>query len=216
MRWLGPEDGARRVLVTGFGPFLNVTDNPSARIARALDGAHVSDEAGDISVIGREIPVSYVRGPARTVALARRWRVHAIVGVGVARGRVGVNVERHGRLVTESASPDVDGRRRTDLEPEGPACLTSTIPVGDFAGALGALVSEDAGGYVCNAWLYSVLRVWGSETRTGLCPRVTFVHVSEQGLSPEILLAALPALWGDLSTADATKPSLPNPALLKS
>ena len=32
------------VLVAGFGPFLDVVDNPAAALARALDGAVLGDD----------------------------------------------------------------------------------------------------------------------------------------------------------------------------
>ncbi|HKX45494.1 MAG TPA: pyrrolidone-carboxylate peptidase, partial [Planctomycetota bacterium] len=46
-------------LVTGFGPFLDVDDNPSGAVARALDGARV----GPFEVVGRELPVLFDAAP---------------------------------------------------------------------------------------------------------------------------------------------------------
>ena len=54
----------RRALVTGFGPFLDVSDNPSGRIARAVNGARVDG----LALHGLELPVRFLDGPARAVA----------------------------------------------------------------------------------------------------------------------------------------------------
>jgi pyrrolidone-carboxylate peptidase len=55
-------------LVTGFGPFLDVVDNPSGALARALDGSRI----GPWRVVGMELPVSTARAPALSLARACR------------------------------------------------------------------------------------------------------------------------------------------------
>jgi pyroglutamyl-peptidase len=170
------------ILVTGFGPFLDVQENPSGRIARRLDGARVAGH----TVYGELLPVTYDEAPARTLALAARLRPALVVGLGVARGRERVMVERVGRRPTATAAPDVSGRR--PAPPTGaPAEVRATLDVEAFAEALGADVSNDAGTYVCNAWLYAVAR--------GL-PGVPvgFVHVPDQGMPEDQLLAGLARL----------------------
>lgn len=198
----------RRVLVTGFGPFLEVMDNPAARLARAVDQAIVPDQDGDIEVIGRVIPVSYARGPQTTLDLARQLRVDAVLGVGVARGRLTVCVERYGRRAASPDHADIDGERRVELDPDGPDLVAATAPVEALARALGALVSDDAGGYVCNAWLYRVARAY-EQGASPLRPLVAFVHVPDDGLAPERLLAALSVLWRVSSIA--AEPNQPRP-----
>lgn len=170
------------ILVTGFGPFLDVEDNPSGRLARRVDGARVAGH----SVHGELLPVSYDEAPALTLALAERLRPDLVVGLGVARGRARVMVERVGRRPTASAAPDVRGRRPTPPK-AGPDEVRATLDVDALAETLGAGVSDDAGAYVCNAWLYAVAR--------GL-PGVPvgFVHLPDEGLAAERLLAGLARL----------------------
>jgi pyrrolidone-carboxylate peptidase len=55
-----------------------------------------------------------------------------------------------------------------------------------LAEALGATCSDDAGGYVCNAWLHRVAST--------LAVPVGFVHVPAEGLPPDRLLHGLSAL----------------------
>jgi hypothetical protein len=83
--------------------------------------------------------------------------------------------------------------------------VDATIDVHRLALALGANVSDDAGRYVCNAWLYRVAR--------GFPAPVGFVHVPPSGLDPAILLAGLRALlangYGGGPSAPAIAPSTP-------
>ena len=44
-----------QLLLTGFGPFLKVTDNPSGALARRFDGRSV----GSTAVRGFELPVVF-------------------------------------------------------------------------------------------------------------------------------------------------------------
>ena len=52
-----------------------------------------------------------------------------------------------------------------------------------FAGALGGVVSEDAGRYVCNAWLYRTVCALGSEIP------VLFLHIPPAGFADQTLVA---------------------------
>lgn len=185
----------RTLLVTGFGPFLDVTDNPSGALARAVDGAVLPGlspavlpgfEDTVVRVVGRELPVSYARGPSEAVRLAWELGAIAVIGTGVAVSRPRVSVERFGRRLCGTGA-DVDGVVLASLAPAAaPDVVPSTWDVDALCAALDAEPSDDAGGYVCNAWLYRV---------SGALPGVpvTFVHLPADGLSPERLLRALSA-----------------------
>jgi pyroglutamyl-peptidase len=165
------------ILVTGFGPFGAVVDNPSGRLARAVDGATVAGQ----SVVGRTLPVSWYRGPAETIAWARQLRPTLVLGFGVATSRNGVDVESIGCPGGDGETPDADGVIR-DVEEGAPRA--ASIDVRRLAIALDARISLDAGRYLCNGWLYQVL---------GALPDtpVGFVHVPPQGLDPDRLLHAI-------------------------
>lgn len=165
------------VLVTGFGPFGAVVDNPAARLARGVDGRRTGGE----TVVGRVIPVSYARGPDATIAAARMFRPRFVVGIGVATARSGIEVERRAVAIGDGRTPDVDGVVQVRLD--GPDVVAATLDAERLAAALGADLSDDAGHYVCNAWLYRVARA--------LDVPVGFVHVPSAGLDAERLLAAL-------------------------
>ena len=172
---------ARPILVHGFGPFLEIRDNPAARLAHAVDGARV----GERPVVGESMPVSYGRAPALSVERARGLDAALLLGIGVARGRSAVCVEARAVAAGHPNHADVDGVQLDRIAPEGAGMVYATGPVAGLARALAGVVSEDAGRYVCNAWLYRTVRALGAEIP------VLFLHVPPTGLAPERLLAAL-------------------------
>lgn len=158
------------ILVTGFGPFGQVRDNPSGALASAVHGSRLLGH----TLVGLELPVSYARGPALALAAARAADCEAVIALGVATTRQQVEVERyaHNRVCD---TPDIDGVIPDAVEPGGPDRLVASLDAGALAAALGAGVSEDAGGYVCNALFYRLLRALPGVP-------VSFVHVPERGL----------------------------------
>lgn len=166
------------IVVTGFGPFLDVEDNPSGRLAQAVDGARI----GGHTVLGQVLPVSYERAPRRALELARR-RPALILGLGVAASRTGAQVERVAVNAGSTQNPDVDGVWKERLG-DGPDALRCGI-ADELAAALRIETSDDAGRYVCNAWLYGLLRH---------APRTpaAFVHIADaSALEPTALLEGL-------------------------
>ena len=167
------------VLVTGFGSFPGVPDNPTAHLARAVHGLVV----GDCRIEGHVLPVSFARGPQAAIELAQRHQVRLVVGLGVAVARNQVCVERVGVRVQHDRV-DVDGATACGLV--GPDRVAATLDTERLAQALGAELSDDAGRYVCNAWLYRVAQT--------LPVPVGFVHVPPAGLAPQRLLDGIRAL----------------------
>ena len=163
-----------RGLVLGFGAFRDVDDNPSARIARALDGR----SSGNLTLVGAEMTVSY----ARSIDETRKWVEEVapawVVGIGVSAQRQSPAFERYGTAEC-SVHPDVDGVVRVPS-----AGLHEAVYAPCFARHLGCEVSTHAGSYVCNAWLHQVGRLYP------LLP-VNFLHVPRAGVDPDVLFAAL-------------------------
>lgn len=174
------------VLVTGFGPFEDVDDNPAERLARAVDARRVRGE----TVVGRVLPVSFERAPALTLAFARLHAARLVVGLGVATSRRRAEVERLARRVVGDRA-DVDGAVLDALH--GPPEVRATVELGVLAGAMGLGTSEDAGAYVCNAWLYRVA--------SALDVPVGFIHLPRSGLDPETLLEGIAALLQEPAAA---------------
>ncbi len=138
-------------LVLGFGPFGEVVDNPAARLARGIDGR----SSGGVRFVGREMPTSYRRVVAFTESAIAEFRPDFVFGIGVARSRAVIEVERVGRNLADPALPDNDGECRS-FHDDGPSERTCKHAA-ELAACLGCGVSDDAGRYVCNAWLYFAL-----------------------------------------------------------
>jgi len=164
-------------LVTGFEAFLTVERNPTEALVRALDGREVLG----VPIVGVVLPVTYAEGPAGAIAAARDVHARLVLGFGVARGRDQVYVEQIGRR-TGGPTPDNAGCAVPDLG-EGPFEVAATLDADALAADLGGRVSTDAGGYVCNAWAWSVPQA--------LDVPAAFVHVPPSGVAPELVLAAL-------------------------
>jgi pyroglutamyl-peptidase len=171
------------VLVLGFGPFGGVTDNPARRLALALDGRPLGSGRG--RVVGREMPVAYDRCARVTMEAAKELAPAFVLGVGVAPTRSRAEVEAVARNVGDPTWADVDGITIT-AHGEGPPVLRAA-DAAPLAEALGVGLSDDAGAYVCNGWLYRALRA-------GL--PAGFLHVPLDGLAPEPVLAGLGRFMG--------------------
>jgi pyroglutamyl-peptidase len=159
---------AERTLITGFGPFLEVTDNPSAKIAAALGRPHlvleVSFEAVDAFLAALD-PNSFDR----------------LVMIGVARGRDKVCPELFGRNQIGHAK-DVRGADRFGpIEQGAPLLLTGTLWSPEVLGPIvdepNISVSMNAGSYLCNYVYYRALRALPSK-------RIGFLHVPDAEALP--------------------------------
>lgn len=164
----------------GFGPFGEVSDNPASRLVRALDGARVP--AGVVR--GVVMDVSYARCVEQTAAAVAVHAPVLLLGVGVAVGRAAPQLERVAYNDVQQGTPDIDGACPRALELGGPAARTSTWAAPN-AEAHGIGRSDDAGRYVCNAWLYRCLGLTAGRIPTA------FLHLPADGIEPARLLGLL-------------------------
>jgi pyroglutamyl-peptidase len=148
------------VLVTGFGPFGEVSRNPSELIAAELDDTQVAGE----KVVGRVLPVSAARTPTAVREAIAELDPSLVVLLGVAPGRAALAAERVALNVFDFQDPDNDGEQPIDvpIRPEGPAAYFSTLPLRAIVQAwqeagIPGYVSDTAGTYLCNAAMYSAL-----------------------------------------------------------
>lgn len=171
----------KTVLVTGFGSFPGVSHNPTIPLVRALDGKVVDG----VRFVAVELPVSYRRGPEVALASIQAHRADAVLGFGVSTKIDAPQVETRGRWVPEGAV-DIEGQTATLLDGDlagADQCVPATWPAGPLASALGVETSDDAGSYVCNAWLYQV-------AAKAKVP-AAFVHVPMSGADADAVAAAV-------------------------
>ncbi|MDP6539827.1 MAG: hypothetical protein QF903_05345 [Planctomycetota bacterium] len=168
-----------RILVTGFGPFLDVQDNPSGRLARALE----DDPPPGAGVTASVLPVAFSGAPARLgeALAAMDSGPDGLLGLGV-HGGDGFRLERRARAVLDSDKPDAEGRLGAQIAPLPEGDLESALDLERLcaalldAGAGEAWISEDAGGYVCERTYHALL---ARGRRLGI-PAV-FLHVPPVG-----------------------------------
>ena len=154
------------ILLTGFGRFAKVEQNPSEQIVAALGGSRVDGH----DIVGRILPVSAEQTPAAVrTALAETTPALAFL-LGVAPGRAALTIERVAVNVFDFEDPDNDGAQPVDvpIERDGPAAYFATLPLRRIveawqaAGIPGAL-SDTAGTYLCNAAMYTALHATADE-----------------------------------------------------
>ena len=169
--------GDRTVLVTGFEPFAGANVNPSAEVAKALDGRRV----GAWQVRAAILPVHH-----RTAAEASRGLLDdldpvAVVHLGLAAERAQIALERIAINLMDYAIPDNEGQQVVDQPcvPGGPAAYFSTLPLRPTldvlrAAGIPAYLSATAGTYLCNFVLYTTLHALAARPQAA---RAGFIHL---------------------------------------
>ncbi|WP_152191009.1 pyroglutamyl-peptidase I family protein [Georgenia satyanarayanai] len=173
----------RTVLVTGFGPFSDHADNPSALAVDAL--AREWSAPDGVTLVAEALPVSFARATARVRALVAEHRPAVVVGAGLAAGRDRISLERVALNLLDARIPDVDGAQPVDVPvvPGAPLARGTTLPVKAALAALRdaglpAELSLSAGTYVCNAVMYAALEAVPEGVPAG------FVHVPPADVVP--------------------------------
>jgi pyroglutamyl-peptidase len=181
----------KRALLTGFGPFGTVTNNPSQRIVEQLRKSDIED----CELITKVFPVSYQRVSEAFPAILSEQPLDAILMLGVAVGESHFRLEEMGHNRTNRLVTDCEGRRWNSeaIDRDGADFyLTSLIltPLRDALQARGipAYISDSPGNYLCNFSYYRALHAIATMRLTTKC---LFLHlpadectVSESGNHP--------------------------------
>ena len=177
---------AIRILLTGYGAFPGARSNPSAALVQAVQRTHKAR----LARIGIELhtvilPVEFNSLPNALQQNSNSVSPAAILHVGLAGRRRAVHVELQARNRLSLLHPDAAGRHAlaTRIHP-GAEVLKSTLPAPQLlqilrVHRLPAVVSMDAGSYVCNQTLYLTL-ARGAGIKAG------FIHI------PRLAVAGAP------------------------
>jgi pyroglutamyl-peptidase len=170
------------IVITGFEAF---GGRPSNRSWEAVE--RVPLRAGWQRV---QLPVVYAR-IAELVPVLAASRPRALLLVGEADRKI-VTLERVARNRARPELADNAGEQRALVHEGGPAELVATWDLERAVTAArtiaAAEISDDAGGYCCNAALYHALHSASPDTRVG------FVHVPVVGPSLSVLARMLDAI----------------------
>jgi pyroglutamyl-peptidase len=151
---------SRHVLLTGFEPFGPHPVNPSELLVRSLEGRVV---AGRLVAI-RILPVETRTLRDRIETAMHEEQPEFAIGTGFGPGRMSLGVERAALNVLDFDLPDAAGamRKNDPIQRGGPDARLSTLPLSEIVDAWRSIgvpgyVSNSAGTYLCNQWLYETL-----------------------------------------------------------
>jgi pyroglutamyl-peptidase len=163
--------------VTGFEPFGEYKVNPSDLLAKTLEGRMIADR----SIAVRVLPVETRSLRDRLERAIVEESPSFIVGIGHAPGRMGIALERVALNVLDFSHADNVGvsRKNDAIERGGPDARIATLPLAEIVAAwsgagIPGYVSNSAGTFLCNQWLYETLAITASHAPP--IP-VGFVHV---------------------------------------
>jgi pyroglutamyl-peptidase len=192
------------VLVTGYEPFGDHRQNPTATVAERLDGESVAGH----DVVGRVVPVEFDRTRDELVALVEEHQPAVVVSTGLAGGRNAVSIERVGVNVDDHAGVPDNAEatpRHEPIDSDGPDAYFATLPLPEIVSDLNeagvpARLSNSAGTHLCNHALYT-MRAYVE--RENLDVRSGFVHLP---YSPA--MAARKAADGEAESGGSVPPSM--------
>ncbi len=169
-------ENVKKLLVTGFEPFLDNPINPTEEIVKALAGQII----GGYEIIGRVLPVDFAESAKRCIEYVNEVKPDVVISLGLAAGRNKMTPERIAINCRDGAA-DNSGMKLQDspIEEDGPAGYFSTLPIREFVNAamekgFPATISNTAGTYLCNNVMYSVLHKINKDS---LPIRAGFIHI---------------------------------------
>jgi pyroglutamyl-peptidase len=173
----------RKILVTAFDPFGGDDKNSSMLVLEELP-----NEIGNIEITKLLVPTIYVKCAESAWKKAKETGAEAILCMGQAGGRKAVTPEKIAFNRAEAEIADNEGMllNGVKLFEDGKDKYYSTLPVekmSERATAAGfpSYVSEDAGLFVCNSLLYSILKRADDENSDIRCAFLHLPYASEQG-----------------------------------
>lgn len=160
----------KKVLVTGFSPFLDFKVNPSGEIARKLDGF----KGDTYEVFGVELPVLHKE--ARKILEQKFSEINPdlVVGLGLAANATGIRIERvalnryyRGEEAEERIGEVVAYETSLPYERIREALWNKGIP---------AYYSFNAGTYLCNEVFYTIASLCSRKGIRGGFIHIPFTH----------------------------------------
>ena len=164
----------KKLLLTGFEPFLQFKINPTDEIVKSLNGKII----GDYEIIGVTLPVDYAKSEHQILQHIERVKPDAVVSLGLAAGRFKITPERIAINIKDGAE-DNKGVTLQDqlIDHDGDDAYFSTLPIRAMVNHLKengypAEISNSAGTYLCNNVMYAVLHKYkDSSLQAG------FIHI---------------------------------------
>jgi len=149
-----------KVLLYGFGPFLDLKENPSERVVRALDGKKVKGN----EVVGIVLPVEYGRAASLLSAKMREIGPGLVLGTGAYRSFPKLGVTKLAAnfkftLEKDNAGESPKGERIVEGGPDGIFMNIDSeglVAHLNAAGVPAMLILSAPDAYVCNLSMFVV------------------------------------------------------------
>jgi pyroglutamyl-peptidase len=208
-----------RVLLTGFGPFPGVAENPSGWLAETLAGRK---NAQGVYLYRHVFPTDWDTVAALTPKLHQSLQPHVMIHFGVSPRAKTLRIERsaHNRAARRH---DASGRlpRTPAISPAGAARLDTSLPVTAIAAHLraqghAASASASCGRYLCNFLYYRSLEWAKAQGRDALFVHVPLTPAQGGTFSADALLHAaqetVDVVLRSVAVQDRTRLAEPAPA----
>lgn len=169
-----------RILVTGFGSFPGMRDNPSGRLIDWLEDDARWERRTDLSLYTKRLPVDWNAMPALVARQAAEIDPDIVIHFGVHSNARGFTVENYARnrtaMMADALGCEWDQHQ---IVPRAPHLLRAPksarkLATHLVARGLPAVPSSDAGAYLCNMLFFLTLE---QRHRTGRPALAQFVHI---------------------------------------
>ena len=167
------------ILLTGFGPFPGVPANATTILVPRIAEAARRAFAGSV-IVSHIVPTEWGAGLNVVDQLYRDLRPEIALHFGVSSRATGFEIETRGRNKCHRSQDAAGLLPALDrVSASGPEFLPSPLPAAHIVErlrrrGLPAMISRDAGCYLCNALLYRGLEVTRGQAQA---PRIGFVHL---------------------------------------
>lgn len=144
-----------RILVTGFEPFHQASQNPSQALIEAIA------REGNTDIETLLLPVLFTQAPQIAIEKIEKWKPDAVVALGQAEGRTHITPEKIAINLDDARIEDNQGNQpsQRSIHQGGADGLFSTLPIERMVEAIKAVdvpaaLSLSAGTFVCNHLFY--------------------------------------------------------------
>ncbi|SOC38343.1 pyroglutamyl-peptidase I [Ureibacillus acetophenoni] len=149
----------KKILLTGFEPFLNFKMNPTMQVVEALTGKVIED----YEICGRILKVDFKEAATQLKEHINEIQPDIIISLGLAGGRYKITPERIA-INIQDGEPDNNGYAPVDakISEEGADAYLTNLPIRRMIDRLIKVgypseISNTAGTYLCNNIMYEGL-----------------------------------------------------------
>ena len=173
---------SKKILITGFGPFPGVDENPCTALIDSL-AAYFNGSVNGHHIEFMHLETTYHQGLHSFRAKLSSYQPDLTICFGVHSGADGFRLERVARNQANIAAADAYGYTPIlpVLEQQGLAEYVSRLPLDAIQEALDEAhidnhINEDAGSYLCNASFYYLMHYLETKNPNGLGG---FIHIPQ-------------------------------------